>query len=63
MKRTKSNTKRELEFDLRETDRLPNELGVHCLYHIQAGRGVIVHSPDCPAADMAVARGQLKNYC
>ena len=61
MKRTKSSTMRELEFDLRETDRLPNELGVHCLYHIQAGRGVIVHSPECPAADLAAAKAQLEN--
>jgi hypothetical protein len=61
VKRTESNTKRELEFDLRETDRLPNELGVHCLYHIQAGRGVIAHSPECPAADLAAAKAQLEN--
>ena len=61
MKRSKSNTRRELEFDLRETDRLPNERGVHCLYHIQEGRGVIVHSPECPAADLAAAKEQLEN--
>ncbi len=61
MKRTESNTKRELEFDIRKTDRLPNELGVHCLYHIQAGRGVIAHSHECPAADLAAAKAQLEN--
>ncbi len=61
MKRTKTYTRPALEFDLKETDRLPNELGVHCLYHIKAGRGVIVHSPECPAADLAAAKTQLEN--
>ncbi len=61
MKRTKSSTRRELEFDLRVDDRLPQELGFHCLYRIHCGKGLIIHSPNCPAADMAFAKAQLES--
>ena len=61
MKRSKTYKRPALEFDLKKTDQLPNKLGVHCLYHIQEGRGVIVHSPECPAADLAAAKEQLEN--
>ena len=60
MKRTKTYTRPALEFELRKTDWLPHE-GVHCRYHIQGGKGVIVHSPECPAADLAAAKRQLEN--
>ncbi len=33
---------------------------MHYLYHILVWRGVIVHSPDCPAADLAVAKGAAR---
>ncbi len=60
MKRTKSSTRPALEFELRKTDRLPHA-GVHCYYYIKGDKGVIVHSPDCPAADLAAAKTQLEN--
>ncbi len=60
MKRTKTYRRPALEFNLRETDRLPHE-GVHSLYHIQGGKGIIVHSHECPAADLAAAKRQLEN--
>ncbi len=61
MKRSKTHTRPALEFDLHVDDRLPDELGFHCLYRIEAGRGVIVHSPNCPAVDMAFAKAQLES--
>ncbi len=60
MKRTKSSTRRELEFDLHVNEKLPHE-GVHCLFGISGGRGRIVHSPECPAVDMAFAKAQLES--
>ena len=60
VKRSKTHTRPAIEFDLRVDDRLPDELGFHCLYRIEAGRGGIVHSPNCPARDMAIAKGQLE---
>ncbi len=60
MKRSKPYRKPALEFDLHVDDRLPHEFGFHCLYRIHCGKGLIIHSPNCPAADMAFAKAQLE---
>jgi len=60
MEQTEGHAKRVLEFDLRETDALPKN-GAHCTYRfLNDGKGVIFHSPDCPASDLAEAKEQLE---
>jgi len=47
-----------LEFDPRKSDQPPHE-GANCFYLIQTdGTEVVVHSKNCPAADLAAAKGQ-----
>ena len=53
-------TKRGLEFDLKETNTLPIE-GVHTPFRrVSEQRGVILHSKDVTEAELAVARGMLR---
>jgi len=54
-------TKQGLEFDLFVSEGLPID-GTHCVGRVQGGRGVIVHSLECPDADMAAMRAMLEAH-
>ena len=54
-------TKRSLEFDLYASDELPLN-GTHCVGRVHEGRGTIVHSHECPEADLAALRAMLEAH-
>jgi (p)ppGpp synthase/HD superfamily hydrolase len=53
--------KQGLEFELAVSDDLPFE-GTHCIGRVHKGRGLIVHSRDCPEAEMAALRAMLEEH-
>jgi hypothetical protein len=61
MERTETSAKRELEFDLFPSDDLPLD-GTHCVGRVHDGRGTIVHSHECPEADLAELRSMLEAH-
>jgi len=55
-------TKQGLEFDLFVSEELPID-GTHCVGRVQGeGRGQIVHSRECPEADLAAMRAMLEAH-
>jgi hypothetical protein len=48
-----------LEFELVVSDDLPLD-GTHCVGRVHDGRGTIVHSHECPEADLAALRSMLE---
>ncbi len=55
-------TKQGLEFELHVSEELPLD-GTHCVGRVQGkGRGVIVHSRECPEADLAAMRAMLEAH-
>jgi len=55
-------TKQGLEFDLFVSEGLPID-GTHCVGRVQGkGRGVIVHSQECPEEDLAAMRAMLEAH-
>jgi (p)ppGpp synthase/HD superfamily hydrolase len=61
MERTETKARRALEFDLYPSDDLPLD-GTHCVGRVHDGRGTIVHSHDCPEAEMAALRAMLEEH-
>ena len=59
MERIETSAKRGREFDLFPSDDLPLD-GTHCVGRVHEGRGTIVHSHECPEADMAALRSMLE---
>ena len=54
-------TKQGLEFELHVSEELPLD-GTHCVGRVQGGRGLIVHSHECPEADLAAMRSMLEAH-
>jgi (p)ppGpp synthase/HD superfamily hydrolase len=57
MERTEG--KQGLEFELAVSEDLPLE-GSHCIGRVHEGKGQIVHSRECPEAEMAALRAMLE---
>jgi hypothetical protein len=61
MERTETKARRALEFELDVSDDLPFE-GTHCIGRVHEGKGQIVHSRECPEAEMAALRAMLEEH-
>jgi len=59
VRQTETSAKRGLEFDLFPSEDLPLD-GTHCVGRVQGGRGMIVHSHECPEADLTAMRAMLE---
>ena len=57
----RSKAQQGLEFELSVSDDLPLE-GTHCVGRVHEGKGQIVHSRDCPEAEMAALRAMLEAH-
>jgi hypothetical protein len=57
----RTGTELSLEFDLYASDDLPLD-GTHCVGRVHEGRGTIVHSRECPEADLAALRNMLEAH-
>ena len=50
-----------LEFELHVSEELPLD-GTHCVGRVTGSRGLIVHSRECPEADLAAMRAMLEAH-